>query len=105
MTTTHAAWCSAPTGPFADHDICFSEDVRVPASLYPDVAMVPEGVEPDRFTLYVQQEPGEEAEVHLGRGDLAGYMMTADEARQVAAALVKMADQLDRMLDRIEGAL
>ena len=103
MTTTHAAWCSAPTGPFADHDICFSEDVRVPASLYPDVAMVPEGVEPERFTLYVQQEPGSEAEVHLQRGDWAGYVMTADEARQVAAALVTMAETIERCIAYLEG--
>ena len=99
-TTTHPTWCDDPdpaSGPFAYHETHFSVAQDVPASLYP--GREERGrIVPDRFTIYVQQETSGEPEVHLGRGDLAGFVMTADEARQVAAALVTMAD-------RIEGAL
>ncbi len=88
-------WCVYKDG--SGEEACMGPSYRTPASLYPRVLMGDDGYADEWFEVYAYASRIEPwaRDVQLSLGGATALRMTADEARRVAAHLIRAASELD----------
>lgn len=87
------SWCSIRD---EDDEACYGHERRTPASLYPRQRF-DGGWQDEYMTVYSSfcRVDGTEPQVHVGRGECFGITLTPSEARQLAASLIEVADEIE----------